>query len=293
MERDGFLMWIVYALAAAFFAGVVSVLAKIGIRNTDSNLATALRTIVVALFAWLMVFVVGAQTTISGIAPRSLVFLVLSGLATGGSWLCYFKALQMDDVNKVVPVDKSSTILTMLLSMCFLGEDITALKIGAMLVIGVGTYLMIERKQAAVNITNSYKWMFYAVLSAVLASLTAILGKVGIEGVESNLGTAIRTIVVLVMAWLIVFMQGKQKEIRRIDRRSWGFIGLSGLATGLSWLCFYRALQEGPASIVVPIDKLSILVTVAFGCFSLHEKLKQQAVIGLVLIVAGTLSLLI
>ena len=286
-------MWIIYALAAAFFAGFVSVLAKMGIRNTDSNLAMALRTVVVVGFAWLMVFVVGSHTSITAISHKSLGFLLLSGLSTGGSWMCYFKALQIGDVNKVVSVDKSSMILTMLLSMCFLREEITGIKICAMIVIGAGTYLMIERKQAVLNDSKGYKWLFYAALSALFASMTAILGKVGIEGVESSLGTAIRTVVVMAMAWLIVFMQGKQKEIQRIDRRSWWFIGLSGLATGLSWLCYYHALQEGPVSIVVPIDKLSILVTAAFGYFVLHEKLKKQAVIGLGMIVAGTLSLLI
>ena len=286
-------MWIVYALLSALFAGLVSVLAKIGIRNTDSTLATALRSIVVLAFAWLMVFVVGSQGTIADINTKSLVFLVLSGLATGASWLCYFRALQLGDVNKVVPVDKSSTVLTMLLSMIFLGEGITPLKTMAMVMIGGGTYLMIERKETVASEGKGHKWLFYAILSAVFASLTAILGKTGIEGVESNLGTAIRTIVVVAMSWMIVFMQGRQREIARIDRRSWVFIGFSGLATGLSWLCYYRALQEGPASVVVPIDKLSILVTVAFGCLVLKEKLKKQSAIGLALITGGTLSLLI
>ena len=286
-------MWIIYALIAAFFAGLVSVLAKIGIKNTDSNLAMALRTIVVVGFAWLLVFVVGSYTSITTIAHKSLLFLILSGLSTGGSWIYYFKALQIGDVNKVVPVDKSSTILTMLLSICFIGEEITVIKICAMIMIGAGTYLMIERKETVPNNANGCKWLFYAVLSAVFASLTAVFGKVGIEGVESNLGTAIRTVVVMVMAWLIVFMQGKQKEIKRIGLRSWWFIGLSGLATGLSWLFYYRALQEGPASVVVPIDKLSILVTVGFAYFVLHEKLKKQSAAGLAMLLVGTLSLLI
>lgn len=286
-------MWVVYALASALFAGTMSILAKIGIKNTDSNLATALRTIVVVIFAWLMVFVVGSQGSIANIDTKSLIFLVLSGLATGGSWLCYFRALQIGDVNKVVPVDKSSTILTMILSFIFLGEELTAIKAVAMVLIGVGTYLMIERKETVSNTAKGYKWLFYAILSAVFASLTTILGKVGIEGVESNLGMAIRTVVVLIMAWLIVFGQGKQKEIKNIDKRSWVFLVLSGFATGLSWLCYYRALQEGPASVVGPIDKLSILITVAFGYFVLHEKLKKKSAVGLVLIVVGTLSLLI
>ena len=286
-------MWVIYAFASALFAGSVSVLAKIGIKNTDSTLATALRTVVVAVFAWLMVFAVGSQSSIITIDLKSVVFLVLSGLATGGSWLCYFRALQIGDVNKVVPVDKSGIVLTMLLSFFLFGEGLTWLKAIAMVFIGVGTYLMIERNETGTNNENGHKWLVYAVLSAVFASLTAILGKAGIVGVESTLGTAIRTIVVLVMDWLIVFLQGKQHEIKHIDKRSRLFIGLSGLATGLSWLFFYRALQEGPVSAVVPIDKLSILVTVAFSCFVLHEKMNKKPLIGLIMIVAGTLSLLV
>ncbi|MDL2288891.1 EamA family transporter [Oscillospiraceae bacterium OttesenSCG-928-F05] len=286
-------MWVVYALLSALFAGVMAILAKIGIKNTDSDLATALRTVVVLVFAWLMVFVVGSQGEIAAIDGKSFAFLLLSGLATGGSWLCYFRALQLGDVNKVAPVDKSSVVLTMLLSAVFLGEGMGPIKAAAMVLIGAGTYLMIERKEVAAREPRGYEWLFYAVLSAVFASLTAILGKVGIAGVESNLGTAIRTIVVLLMAWGIVFMQGKQRGIRSIDRRSWLFIVLSGLATGLSWLCYYRALQEGPASVVVPIDKLSILVTVLFGRVMLGERLGRRAGVGLLLIVAGTLSLLV
>ena len=286
-------MWVVYALASAFFAGGMSVLAKIGIKTIDSTLATALRTIVVAIFAWFMVFIVGSQSSIPYIDLKSIVFLVLSGLATGASWLCYFHALKIGSVNKVVPVDKSSTILTMLLSFFLLGEGLSWLKAAAMIFIGIGTYLMIDRKETDSSVDKGYKWLIYASLSAVFASLTAILSKVGISGVESNLGTAIRTLVVLVMAWIMVFLQGKQREIKCIDKRSWVFIGLSGLATGLSWLCFYRALQEGPVSVVVPIDKLSILITVAFSYFVLREKLKKKSFFGLVLIVAGTLSLLV
>ena len=284
-------MWLVYALASAFFAGLMSILAKIGIKNTDSNLATALRTIVVVVFAWIMVFIVGSQATLVQIETKSLVFLILSGLATGGSWLCYFRALQIGDINKVVPVDKSSTVLTMLLAFLFLGEGLTFPKVIAMVLIGLGTYLMIEKTNAEATGTKGFRWLVYAILSAVFASLTAILGKVGIAGVEANLGTAIRTVVVLLMAWLIVFIQGKHHEIRRIDRRSGVFISLSGLATGASWLCFYRALQEGPASVVVPIDKLSILITITFGYIVLHEKLKKKPIFGLLMIVLGTLGL--
>jgi len=286
-------MWMIYALASAVFAGVTSILAKIGIKNTDSNLATALRTVVVVIFAWLMVLVVGSQNSIGDIDGRSLLFLILSGFATGASWLCYFRALQIGDVNKVVPVDKSSTVLTMLLAFLFLNEGLTVIKGIAMILIGTGTYLMIERKANGSGEVKGYKWLIYAALSAVFASLTAILGKVGITGVESNLGTAIRTVVVLIMAWLIVIIQGKQGEIKGIDKKSWLFILLSGLGTGLSWLCYYRALQEGPASVVVPVDKLSILITVAFGYFVLHEKLSKKSLVGLVLIIAGTMSLLI
>ena len=286
-------MWVLFALASAFFAGIMSILAKIGLKDTDSNLATALRTVVVVVFAWVMVFIVGSQTTIADVELRSIVFLVLSGFATGGSWLCYFKALQLGDVNKVVPIDKSSTLLTMILSMIFLAEGITLIKICAMVFIGVGTYLMIERKDDVVREAKGRTWMVFAALAAVFASLTAILGKIGIEGVESNLGTAIRTIVVLCMAWMIVFIQGKHKEIKQVSRKSWIFIGLSGLATGLSWMFFYSALQQGPVSVVIPIDKLSIVVTIAFSYFILKEKLKKLSVLGLVLIVIGTLSLLL
>ena len=286
-------MWMIYALASAVFAGATSILAKIGIKNTDSNLATALRTVVVVIFAWLMVLVVGSQYSIGDIDGRSLLFLILSGFATGASWLCYFRALQIGDVNKVVPVDKSSTVLTMLLAFLFLNEGLTVIKGIAMILIGTGTYLMIEHKANGSGEVKGYKWLIYAALSAVFASLTAILGKVGITGVESNLGTAIRTVVVLIIAWLIVIIQGKQGEIKGIDKKSWLFILLSGLGTGLSWLCYYRALQEGPASVVVPVDKLSILITVAFGYFVLHEKLSKKSLVGLVLIIVGTMSLLI
>lgn len=285
-------MWIIYALASAFFAGIMSILAKIGIKDVDSNLATALRTIVVLIFAWFMVFVVGSQTTITQIDSKTLIFLILSGLATGASWLCYFKALQIGDVNKVVPIDKSSTVLTILLSAIFLGEGLSFTKIIASLLIGFGTYFMIERQKTAIKQVKGYQWLIYALLSAIFASLTAILGKVGIENVESNLGTAIRTIVVLIISWGIVLFQQKQKELKHITKRNWTFIILSGLATGLSWLCYYRALQEGPASVVVPIDKLSILITISFSYFILNEKLKKKAVVGLIMIVIGTLSLL-
>ena len=285
-------MWVIYAFGSAFFAGITAILAKVGIKNTDSNLATAIRTIVILIFSWLMVFIVGSFNTISTLTTKTIIFLILSGLATGLSWLCYFKALQLGNVNKVTPIDKSSTILTMILAMIFLNEEITLLKVVSIILIGIGTYMMIEKKKDD-KVANDNKWLFFAVGSAVFASLTSILGKVGIEGVESNLGTAIRTIVVLIMAWIVVFVTRKQTEIKNIDKKSWKFLIFSGLTTGLSWLCYYKALQDGQASIVVPIDKLSILITIAFSYFYLKEKLNKKSIIGLIGIVAGTLLLLI
>lgn len=287
-------MWIFYAFGSALFAGLTSILAKCGIRHTDSDVATAIRTIVVLVFSWIMVFVVGAQNGIAAVSGKTWLFLILSGFATGASWLCYFHALQAGDVNKVVPIDKSSTILTIVLAFLFLGEEVSALKIVCVILIGAGTFLMIQKKETEKSVGQEKKsWLLYACLSAGFASLTSILGKIGIEGLNSNLGTAIRTAVVLLMAWIMVFAKGKQKEIGRIDRRELGFICLSGLATGGSWLCYYKALQDGLASVVVPIDKLSILVTIAFSYLVFHEKLTKKAAFGLVLIVAGTLLMIL
>lgn len=284
-------MWIMFAFGSALFAGLTAILAKCGIRNTDSNVATALRTIVVLAFSWLMVFVTGAQSGMNSISMKTMVFLVLSGVATGTSWLCYFKALQLGNVNKVTPIDKSSTVLTMFLAFVLLGEELTWMKAVAMVGIGIGTYMMIQKKQTEEK-KEDKKWLLYAIGSAVFASLTSILGKIGISDINSNLGTAIRTIVVLVMAWIVVFVTRKQHTIKDIDKKSWIFLVLSGVATGGSWLCYYRALQTGPASVVVPIDKLSILVTIAFSYIVFREKLTAKAGIGLALIVAGTLLLL-
>lgn len=286
-------MWILYAFGSALFAGATSILAKIGIEDVDSHVATALRTIVVLIFSWLMVFIVGSQNQLVDISIKSYIFLILSGMATGASWLCYFKALQLGDVNKVVPIDKSSTILTMVLAFIFLKEDITLPMVIGMIAIGLGTYLMIQKKEEEQKEVKNKAWLIYAVLSAVCASLTSILAKIGIENVESNLGTAIRTIVVLMMAWLIVFLQKKHGQVKKISKKSLLFIGLSGIATGASWLCYYKALHDGLASIVVPIDKLSILVTVAFAYIFLKEKLSKKSAAGLILITVGTLSLLI
>ena len=286
-------MWILYAFGSALFAGATSILAKIGIEDVDSHVATALRTIVVLIFSWLMVFIVGSQSQLVDISIKSYIFLILSGMATGASWLCYFKALQLGDVNKVVPIDKSSTILTMVLAFIFLNEDITVPMVIGMIAIGLGTYLMIQKKEEDQKEVKNKAWLIYAVLSAVCASLTSILAKIGIENVESNLGTAIRTIVVLMMAWLIVFLQKKHGQVKKISKKSLLFIGLSGIATGATWLCYYKALHDGLASIVVPIDKLSILVTVAFAYIFLKEKLSKKSAAGLILITVGTLSLLI
>lgn len=285
-------MWIFYAIGSAFFAGITSILAKCGIRKTDSDVATAVRTIVVLLFSWLMVLITGTWAGITEINGKTLLFLFLSGLATGASWLCYFHALQKGDINKVVPIDKSSTVLTILLALIFLHEGITWGKAVSIVLIGVGTLLMISRKESVSDTDKQGgSWLIYAVLSAVFASLTAILGKIGIEGIDSNLGTAIRTTVVLVMAWGMVFITGKQQEVKRIQKKELGFIGLSGLATGASWLCYYRALQDGPASVVVPIDKLSILVTIAFSWVVFHEKLTKKSALGVACITAGTILL--
>lgn len=283
------MLWIIAAISSAFFAGLTSILAKCGIKKTDSDLATALRTSVVLIFSWIMVFAVGSQETIADIQPKSLLFLVLSGVATGASWICYFKALSMGDVNKVVPIDKSSTILTVLLAIiCFGERSNLAIKLIATVILGAGIFLMIEKKNTE-NKTKNRAWMIYALLSAVFAALTSVLAKLGISGVESNLGTAIRTVVVLVMAWGIVFAKGKHKELGRLDKKEFLFISLSGIATGVSWLCYYYALQKGVISVVVPIDKLSILVTVAFSYIVFKEKLSKKAFIGLSLMVIGTL----
>lgn len=286
-------MWVLYAFGSALFAGLTAVLAKCGIRRTDSTVATAIRTIVVLIFSWLMVFIAGSQDTLSAIGGKTLLFLILSGLATGASWLCYFHALQIGDINKVVPVDKSSTVLTILLAVIFLHESLNAAKGAGIVLIAVGTYLMIEKKQSDGAAQKGGSWLLYAAGSAVFASLTSILGKIGISGVESNLGTAIRTGVVLLMSWMMVFVTGKGQLVRAVPKGELGFICLSGLATGGSWLCYYKALQDGPASVVAPIDKLSILVTILFSYLVFHEKLTKKSAIGLVLVVGGTLLMLV
>lgn len=284
-------MWLLYAVGSALFAGLTSILAKCGIRKTDSTVATAIRTIIVLIFAWVMVFVVGSQGTIASIPARSLAFLGLSGLATGVSWLCYFYALQRGPIDKVVPIDKSSTVMTILLAALLLGESVTLTRGIGVVLIAAGTFLMIEKKGGVQKEENG--WMLAAFGSAIFAALTSILGKVGITGVESNLGTALRTGVVLIMAWVMVFVQGKQGQVKAVPKNELGFICLSGLATGASWLCYYKALQLGPASLVAPIDKLSILVTVLFSYIVFHERLSRKALTGLAVLVVGTLVMLV
>ena len=287
-------MWIAAAVLSAFFAGVTSILAKCGIRHTDSDVATALRTVVVLAFSWLMVLVAGSAGGITTLSGRSLLFLILSGLATGASWLCYFKALSIGDVNKVVPVDKSSTVLTVLLAILLFHETTNLpVKLAGTALLLAGALLMVERKPSAPAASQGLSWLPWAVGSAVFAALTSILAKVGISGVESNLGTAIRTGVVLVMAWGIVFLKGKQHQLRTIDRREAGFIALSGVATGASWLCYYYAIQHGVVSVVVPIDKMSILVSVGFSRVFLGERLSRRAALGLSLMAAGALAMAI
>ena len=285
-------MWITAAVLSAVFAGLSAILAKCGIRKTSSNLATALRTLVVLIFSIIMVFVVGSQQTIKEIAPVSWIFLVLSGLATGASWMCYFKALSIGDVNKVIPIDKSSTILSVLLAILIFNETNNLIvKLFGTALIGAGTYLMIEKKRATE--TKNTKWLLYAVLSAIFAALTSVLAKMGISGVESNLGTAIRTAVVLIMAWGIVLAKGEQKQLKGINKKELVFIALSGLATGASWLCYYYAIQNGVMSVVVPIDKMSVLITVLFSVVFLKEKMSFKSIFGLIVMSVGTLAMVL
>lgn len=292
-------MWLLYAFLSALLAGLTSILAKCGIKKTDSGVATAIRTIVVLVFSWIMVFIVGAQGEIGSITMKTWIFLILSGLATGASWLCYFRALQIGDVNKVVPIDKSSTILSILLAVILFRESISIQKMIFVIMIALGTFLMITKKKAAIQKNTERKekwqggWLVYAVLSAVFASLTSILGKIGVEGIHSNLGTAIRTVVVLIMAWVVVFVTGKQATVKNIEKKEMGFICLSGLATGASWLCYYKALKDGVASVVISVDKLSMLIAIAFSYLVFKEKLTGKALVGLALITAGTLLMVV
>lgn len=285
-------MWLIMAVLSAVFAGVTSILAKCGIQNTDSDIATALRTIVVWVFAWAMVFIVGSAGTLPSLDPHSLLFLVLSGLATGASWICYFKALSRGEASRVAAIDKSSTVLSVLLAIIFLQETShLAVKLLGTLLLGTGIFLMAGKPEKAADPSGQKSWRVYAVLSAVFAALTSILAKIGITGVESNLGTAIRTGVVLIMAWVLVFVKGKQTQLFHIKRREVLYIALSGLATGASWLCYYYAIQNGVVSVVVPIDKMSLAVTVLLSCWVFGERLNRKSLLGLGLMLLGTVGM--
>ena len=285
-------MWILFAIGSAFFAGITAILAKIGVKNVNSNVATAIRTVVILIFSWIMVLITNSYQEIAFVDEEALIFLILSGIATGLSWLCYYRALQIGDVNKVVAIDKSSIVLTIILAFIILDEKITFIKFISIIIIVIGTYLMIDKKNEA-EYKKNRGWLMFALLSAIFASLTSILGKIGINNINSNLGTAIRTIIVLIMAWIVVFVTKSNKEIKKIDKRSLKFIILSGITTGLSWLCYYRALQDGYASVVVPLDKFSIVFTVVFSYIFLKEKLNKKAFLGFLLIILGTLCLII
>lgn len=281
-------MWILFAVGSAFFAGATSVLAKAGIKSVSSNFATAFRTGVVLIFSWLMVFVVGCQNAVSTITPRALVFLALSGAATGLSWLCYFKALSIGNLSKVVAVDKSSTFLTILLALIFFREPfhwLTGLGIAVMI---AGTALMLEKGDAK---KGERGWLFYAAGSAVFAALQSILGKVGVQDMDSTLATALRTVVVLIFAWAIVLGKKEGGDWKEMTRRDAVLLVLSGITTGASWLCYYRALQSGRASVVVPIDKCSMLFAVALSAIFLKEKQTRRSLLALALVVAGTLMI--
>ena len=283
--------WVIAAIASAFFAGVVSILSKLGVKTTDSDIATAIRTTVVLVFAWVVAAAVGALGSIGQLSGTTWMFLVLSGLATGGSWITYFKALSLGDVNKVTPVDKSSAVLASLMAIVLFAEvHHLALRLVCIAAILIGTMLMIQKKDVD-KTAEGASWLVYAILAAVFAALTSIFGKVGIDGVDSNLGTAIRTCVVAVMAWGIVVGKGKAGLVRRSNGGELAFLVLSGLATGASWLCYYYAIQTGVVSIVVQIDKLSILVSLLFARLVLGERLSGKARIGLALIVVATAAM--
>lgn len=284
-------MWIVAAILSAVFAGLTAILSKCGVKNANSDVATAVRTSVVLVMAWLIVFITGAYTTIADISAQSWIFLILSGLATGASWICYFKALSLGEVSKVAAVDKSSAVLSVLFAIIIFPDErnLWWLKLIFLAVIAAGTYLMTDIKRGEDK--GRLTWLIFAVLSAVFAAATSLLANAGIEGVDSNLATAIRTVVVLIMAWLIVLCRGEGKFVRELKGREIIFLVLSGIATGASWLCYYYAIQQGQVSVVVPIDRLSILITVIFSLIVFKEKLSVKAWIGLALLTAGTVCM--
>ena len=286
-------MWIIASILSALFAGITAILSKCGVKDTNSDVATAVRTSVVLIFAWIIVLITGAYTTLPDISIRSWIFLILSGLATGASWICYFKALSLGEVSKVAAVDKSSVVLSVLFAIILFADEreVWWLKLIFLAIIAVGTYLMTDIKRG--DGREKLTWLIFALLSAVGAAATSILAKIGIENVDSNLGTAIRTCVVLVLAWLIVFGRKETKFVKEIKGKQVVFLVLSGITTGASWLCYYYAIQQGQVSVVVPIDKMSILITALFSLFVFKEKLSIKGWIGLLLLTIGTVCMAI
>lgn len=282
-------MWIINAFLSAIFAGMTSILSKMGLEDISSHYVTALRTSVVLVFTWVMYYVTGSS--MQGINSYNFMFIVLSGFATGASWLCYYRALSLADVSQVVPIDKLSTFLTMIFAFVIFHEEVTWVKVVCIFMMFIGTYLMQKRPQKELN--HDKRWLIYAFLSAIFASLTAILAKIGIENVDSQTVTALRTIVVVIMAWIVVFVTKSYSPIALLNKKQLKAIFFSALATGLSWLCYFAALKEGPASIVVPIDKLSIVISILFAYFVLNEKQSIKTILGLICIVISTLLLLI
>lgn len=282
------MLWVFAAVLSAVFAGITAILSKCGVKNVHSNVATAVRTSVVLVFAWIIVFITGAYKTLGGISVKSWVFLILSGLATGASWICYFKALSLGEVSRVAAVDKSSVVLSVIFAIIIFPDERTLwwAKLLCLAAIAVGTFFMTDIKRGENK--GKFAWLIFAILSAVFAAATSILAKIGIENVDSNAATAIRTCVVLVLAWLIVLCKREVKYVKELRAREIIFLVLSGLATGASWLCYYYAIQQGQVSVVVPIDKLSILITVIFSLIIFKEKLSVKAWLGLAMLTAGT-----
>lgn len=284
------MLWILMAIGSSFFAGLTAILAKLGIKKTDSDVATTLKTIVVLIFSWIMVLIVGSAESISDISNESFLFLVLSGIATGASWICYFKALSIGNINKVTVVDKSSMILSVLLAIILFGEtNNLIIKLALIVLYSLGVFLMIEKKSDKKE--TKKRWLILALAAALFASLTTILAKVGIKDVESNLATAIRTSVVLIMSFMNILIKKKENLLTQVEPKEMMFIFLSGVATGASWLCYYYAIQNGIVSVVVPIDKMSVLFTILFSFIVFKERISKKSLIGLILMLISTLAL--
>ena len=278
-------MYIIYALLASVFSGLTSVFAKTGIKNIDSLLATFLRTIVISLFLFLIVIWKENLNEIFLLDKKTILFLILSGISNTLLWICYFKALDLGTVSKVTPVDKTSIVLTLILSSLFLNEKITTIKIISIVLILSGTFLTIKKESKG---SKDNKWIIYAILTAVFTSTTTVLSKIGIESTNTTLITFLRTIVVLIILTTITLFKKKYKSIKDIEKRSWLFIILSGLSTSLSWLFYFKALALGEASIVFPIEKLSLVVSILISIIFLKEKVNKKQIIGIIIIVIGT-----